>query len=178
MTDYPQTQYPSGWQPGAPPEPPAPAPKKRRRWPWVVGNVFGVLLIVGVLAGALGSTSTNTAAATVVTRTRTVTAPAPPASTVTVVKTVTAVPKVETKTVTAPPPAPAASISEDGVYVIGSDIPAGTWHTTGGGECYYAVLNSTDTNDIRDNNNFNGPSTVTLHSGAFQISGGCEWDKK
>lgn len=34
----------------------------QRRRPWVAGN--GVPLIVGVPAGALGSTSTNTAAAT------------------------------------------------------------------------------------------------------------------
>lgn len=175
MTDFQQSLYPQGWQPTVMPEPPTPAPKKRRRWPWIVGNVLGVLLIAGVLAGTLGS-KPATAAATVTTKT--VTAPAPSPSTVAVVKTVTAAPQVETKTVTAPPPAPADSINEDGVYVVGSDIPAGTWHTTGGSECYYALLNSTDTSDIRDNNNFNGPATVTLHSGAFQINGGCTWSRK
>lgn len=175
MTDYPQGPYPQGWQPPAPPEPPTPAPKKRR-WPWIVGNVLGVLLIAGVLGGTLGSKPTTAAAASVTTKT--VTMPAPPPSTITVVKTVTAAPQTRTKTVTAPPPAPADSIDLDGVYVVGSDIPAGTWHTTGGSQCYYALLNSTDTSDISDNNNFNGPATVTLHSGAFQISGGCTWSKK
>jgi hypothetical protein len=75
----------------------------------------------------------------------------------------------------------ASSISGDGVYVVGQDIKAGTWHTNGSGntganDCYFATLNSTNTNDIADNNNFDGPETVTL-SGvyAFQISGPCTW---
>lgn len=75
------------------------------------------------------------------------------------------------------------SISSDGVYVVGRDIQPGTWHTSGNGggfsnQCYYATLNSTNTSDIADNNNFNGPETVNL-SGvyAFQISGGCTWVK-
>jgi hypothetical protein len=48
----------------------------------------------------------------------------------------------------------------------------------GGSQCYYALLNSTDTADIRDNNIVSGPATVSLHSGAFQISGGCTWSKR
>jgi hypothetical protein len=36
----------------------------------------------------------------------------------------------------------------------------------------------TNTSDIIDNNNFNGPETVNLSSVyAFQISGGCTWTK-
>ena len=76
-----------------------------------------------------------------------------------------------------------STISQDGVYVVGQDIPAGTYHTSGNGggalnQCYYATLSSTNTSDILDNNNFNGPETVNL-SGvyAFQISGGCTWTK-
>lgn len=76
-----------------------------------------------------------------------------------------------------------STISEDGVYVVGRDIPAGTYHTSGnnGGfndQCYYATLGSTNTSNILDNNNFNGPETVDL-SGvyAFQITGGCTWRK-
>jgi TolA-binding protein len=74
----------------------------------------------------------------------------------------------------------ANQISEDGVYVVGSDIKAGTWHTqgdngVGGDACYYATLNSTNTSDISDNNNFDGPETVTLSGGAFEISGPCTW---
>ena len=70
----------------------------------------------------------------------------------------------------------ANTISQDGVYVVGKDIKAGTYHTSGGNQCYYATLNSTNTSDISDNNNFNGPETVDLSGAyAFQISGGCTW---
>lgn len=75
-----------------------------------------------------------------------------------------------------------SKISADGVYVVGQDIKAGTWHTPGNGgsdplnQCYYARLNSTTTSDIADNNNFNGPDTVSLSGTyAFEISGGCTW---
>ena len=71
-----------------------------------------------------------------------------------------------------------STISADGVYVVGRDIPAGTYHTSGGSQCYYATLNSTNTEDISDNNNFNGPETVDLSGAyAFQIQGGCTWHK-
>jgi hypothetical protein len=76
----------------------------------------------------------------------------------------------------------ANTISADGVYVVGQDINSGTWHTSGDGgsgdQCYYATLNSTDTSNISDNNNFDGPETVNL-SGvfAFQITGPCTWIK-
>jgi ABC-type Na+ efflux pump permease subunit len=69
-----------------------------------------------------------------------------------------------------------SSISADGVYVVGKDIKTGTWHTIGGNQCYYATLNSTNTDDISDNNNFNGPETVNVDGAyALQISGGCTW---
>jgi hypothetical protein len=70
----------------------------------------------------------------------------------------------------------ATQISDDGVYVVGQDIPGGTWHTTGGSQCYEATLGSTDTSNIIDNNNFTGPDTVNLAGAkAFDISGGCTW---
>ena len=75
----------------------------------------------------------------------------------------------------------ASSISGDGVYVVGQDIKTGTWHTNGSGDtgaddCYFATLNSTDTSDIADNNNFDGPETVDVSGAyAFQISGPCTW---
>ena len=54
--------------------------------------------------------------------------------------------------------------------MVGQDIESGTWHTSGDGgqtdnECYYALLRSTDTSDIIDNNNFDGPETANV-SGA------------
>lgn len=72
-----------------------------------------------------------------------------------------------------------STISQDGVYVVGKDIPAGVYHTTGGGQCYYATLGSTDTSNILDNNNFNGPETVDVSGAfAFQIVGGCTWHRE
>lgn len=79
-----------------------------------------------------------------------------------------------------------STISEDGVYVVGKDIPSGVFHTSGapsggspGGQCYYATLGSTDTSNILDNNNFNGPETVDVSGAyAFQISGGCTWHRE
>jgi hypothetical protein len=76
----------------------------------------------------------------------------------------------------------ASSISADGVYVVGTNIKAGTWYTPGDGgsgdQCYYATLNSTNTNDISGNNNFDGSETVDLNGVyAFQISGGCSWSR-
>jgi len=72
----------------------------------------------------------------------------------------------------------ATQIRLDGVYVIGTDIPDGTWHTSGGSSCYEATLNSPNTNDIRYNNNFTGPDTVDLTGAyAFKISGGCTWQQ-
>jgi hypothetical protein len=51
----------------------------------------------------------------------------------------------------------ASQISGDGVYVVGSDIKPGIYHTNGSGDtgqndCYFATLNSTDTSNISDNN--------------------------
>jgi len=79
----------------------------------------------------------------------------------------------------------ANSISASGVYVVGQDIKSGTWHTNGDGgnnggisnACYFATLNSTNTSDIADNNNFDGAESADL-SGvyAFEISGPCTWN--
>jgi hypothetical protein len=76
-----------------------------------------------------------------------------------------------------------SQISGDGVYVVGQDIKAGVYHTNGSGntgadDCYFATLNSTDTSNIADNNNFDGPETVDVSSAyAFEISGPCTWVK-
>lgn len=75
----------------------------------------------------------------------------------------------------------ASQISGDGVYVVGKDIKAGVYHTNGSGDtgqndCYFATLNSTDTTDIADNNNFDGAETVNVSSAyAFQTNGPCTW---
>jgi hypothetical protein len=75
----------------------------------------------------------------------------------------------------------ANSISASGVYVVGTNIKSGTWYTAGdngvgGDACYFATLNSDNTSDISDNNNFDGSETVDLSGAyAFQISGPCTW---
>jgi len=77
----------------------------------------------------------------------------------------------------------ASQLSGDGVYVVGQDIKAGVYHTNGSGntganDCYFATLNSTDTSNIPDNNNFDGPETVDVSSAyAFEVNGPCTWVK-
>jgi multidrug efflux pump subunit AcrA (membrane-fusion protein) len=77
----------------------------------------------------------------------------------------------------------ASQISGDGVYVVGKDIKTGVYHTNGSGnnganDCYFATLNSTDTSNIADNNNFDGPETVDVSSAfAFEVNGPCTWVK-
>ena len=77
----------------------------------------------------------------------------------------------------------ASQISGDGVYVVGKDIKSGVYHTNGSGntganDCYFATLNSTDTSNIADNNNFDGPETVDVSSAyAFEINGPCTWSR-
>jgi hypothetical protein len=75
----------------------------------------------------------------------------------------------------------ATQISLSSVYVVGQDIAAGTWHSEGdggqtGSQCYYALLRSSNTNDVIDNNNFDGPESVST-SGAYalEINGPCTW---
>jgi hypothetical protein len=69
------------------------------------------------------------------------------------------------------------TFSGDGVRGVGAEINPGVWHTDGGvGNCYYAILNSTDTSDIADNNNTSGPASVTLAAGKyFETSGCADW---
>jgi hypothetical protein len=181
---YQQGQSPYGQQP-----PPAGAPRGHRSgqswqsWPLrrkvltIIGGVFGFfVLIAAISAAAHGGTATKTV--TEPGPTVTVTQAAP---TVTVTRPAPAVTKTVTVKVTptANAQGEATQISADGVYVVGQDIPGGTWHTSGGSQCYEATLSSTNTSDIIDNNNFTGPDTVSLAgAAAFQISGGCTWQQE
>ncbi len=184
---YPPPTQPYGQQPpyGQGPQPPYPGQQPgyvpphghRGQKPWPVRHkvLTALLAVVGFFTaiGAIG------AAASGGTGTKTVTEPGPTvtvtqaAPTVTVTKTVT---RTRDVTPTANAQGEATQISADGVYVIGQDIPGGTWHTSGGSQCYEATLGSTDTSNIIDNNNFTGPDTVSLTGAkAFNISGGCTW---
>jgi hypothetical protein len=125
------------------------------------------LIVLALALAACGSTttSTTTVSGPTVTATDTVIQPGPTV-------TVSVTPTVNSQGL-------ATQISQDGVYVIGTDIPGGTWHTSGGQQCYEATLASTDTSNIIDNNNFTGPDTVNLSGAkAFDISGGCTWTQE
>jgi hypothetical protein len=168
---YPQGQPPYGQQPR--PAGPPQGHRSGQSWPrrhkvlTAIGGVFAFLIVVAAIsAAAHGSTSTKT-----------VTEPGPTVTVTKAAPTVT-VTKTVTKTVipTSNAQGEATQISADGVYVVGQDIPGGTWHTSGGSQCYEATLASTDTSNIIDNNNFTGPDTVSLAGAkAFDISGGCTW---
>lgn len=99
-----------------------------------------------------------------------------------------------TSTASAPSPAavaPAAQTSgttmgadgADGIYVVGRDIRPGVYHTaglaSGSTDCYFALLSSTNTNDIIDNDNLTGPGTITVsrHVKAVEVSGCQVWTR-
>jgi hypothetical protein len=140
-------------------------------------GLAGVAVAALVGATACGTTTTQTVPGPTTTITQ-----YSPGPTITVTATVTA---TATAIVTVAPTAnaqgQATQISSSGVYVVGQDIQSGTWHTAGdggqtGNQCYYALLRSSNTSDIIDNNNFDGPETVST-SGvyALQINGPCTW---
>jgi hypothetical protein len=158
---------PSGQQPGL-----SSGHRGQRPWParhkvlTAIMAVVGLFVVAGIASAAAGGASTKT-----------VTEPGPTVTVTQAAPTVT-VTKTATRTVapTANAQGQATQISADGVYVVGTDIPGGTWHTSGGQQCYEATLASTDTSNIIDNDNFTGPDTVSLAGAkAFDISGGCTW---
>lgn len=165
-----QTQGFHGQQPQPPSGPPQ-GHRSRQSWPrrhkllTALGGIFGFFAVVAAIsAAAHGGTSAKTVAQ--------------PGPTVTVTQAAPTVTVTATATVAATENAQgeATQVSADGVYVVGQDIPGGTWHTSGGQQCYEATLASTDTSNIIDNNNFTGPDTVSLAGAkAFEITGGCTW---
>jgi len=83
MTDQPGPQWgPPGQQPPPggqyPPQggPPAKAPKKRKKWPFIVGGVILLIIIISIASNSGGS-KTNTAAATSTAAAPTTTSAAP-----------------------------------------------------------------------------------------------------
>jgi len=66
----------------------------------------------------------------------------------------------------------------DGQYLIGREVPPGTYHT-GGGDCYYAILRDLGgtVDSIVTNDNITGPTTIELSASekAVEVSGGCVW---
>ncbi|MBP0458383.1 hypothetical protein [Streptomyces montanisoli] len=196
----PTPDEPTQW--GQQPEPQQPKDYGRRPG-WTLKRFVipgaAVLFFVGVAIGTSGggdSATTKTAAdakpapvpTATTTATETVTdapmAKAKPAPTVTVTATATkTVTKTRTKTVA---PKAAATIPGDGTFVVGSDIKAGTYKTSGPADsgfpsCYWARLKGTsgDFGEILANGNPSGQTTVTIRSSdkAFQTTGCSEWKK-
>jgi hypothetical protein len=81
---------------------------------------------------------------------------------------------------TAPRVAPQgmSAIAGDGVFVVGLDIKPGVYRTAGpvpGRNGYYALLSSTNTSDIINNNNIAGPATMTVGPDVKAVSvSGCQ----
>lgn len=73
-----------------------------------------------------------------------------------------------------------AGFGGDGLFVVGLDIRPGVYRTAGaaaGGDGYFALLKSTNTDDIVDNGSVKGPMTITVGPGvkAVEVSGCQPW---
>lgn len=154
--------------------PPIPAPSaSRSKGPVIVAAVVSAVAFIA--GGLLGAGLSHARTVNVATPGPTVTVPGPtftpPAVTTTV-----QVPGPRT-TVTLPPPGPAISFPGDGTFVVGTDIKPGTYKTAGMPGCYWARLASLDTSNIIDNNNTDGPTTVTIlrSDKAFETQGCAGW---
>ncbi len=151
----------------AQPQAPTPSRRSRRKWPFVL---LGIAALIVIIAVASGGKDTGTQPGTV----------AAPTST-------TGATDAATQT-QAPPPAPAepANSIGPGTYVVGKEVQAGTYHTTGPADasvpiCYWARLKDTsgDMSAIITNGTPQGPTTVTISKGdgAFETSGCATWTK-
>lgn len=139
-----QPGYGAGPNPPFNPQyPPHLPPKKPRRWvPWAVAAGTFVL---GLIIGSAGSSGTGSPSANAGAPQPTVTKTVPgPAGATVPGPTVTQTVPGPAKTVTAPPPAAKAAISDDGVYLVGTDIKPGTYRNGNEGDCYWARLKSTN----------------------------------
>lgn len=133
------------------------------------------VLAVGLIAGCSGSTKTVAGPTTTATVTATVNATVTARPVVT--KVVATKTKVRTETYTPPPP----HAYGDGTYVVGQDIKPGRYQTSASGSiCYWARLSSLNTNDIIENGNPTGQTTIQVQSGdkALQIQGDCKFSRR
>lgn len=200
----PQQRTPPGAYP-PPPVPPPPAPGKRRRWPYVVGGIVALLVVVALVNGPAP-------------------APVPPTAPVPAAAPVPAGPSqaeidsarqqlddvnrqlaqrraelsnapavpVAPAPVPAPAPAPAPATGplttvSDGTYQVGVDMAAGRYKTTGPSgssalDMCYVSRNKNDSGEfdaIIANQIVQGPGSVTVGKGEFaEFSGGCRWTRQ
>lgn len=141
-------------------------------------RTISVSLTCLAAAGTLALTACSAAGKPNAAPTVTITVPGP------VVSVTTTAPAPHVTVTTTATAQPQAVMSQDGVYVVGLDIKHGIYHTTGASpsgsnNCYYALLSSTNTNDIIDNNNVTGPATITIGPGVKAVdTTGCNpWHK-
>lgn len=193
-----QDSYPQQpqYQPTGPtPYPVTPAHKTVRRRTAILIGAGALILGAGIgSAGANSKTAATAGApAATATTTRTVAAPAPTGAapvTVTAKAAAAPAPPAVTKTVTITKTAPAPSSAPatgfgDGTYVVGTDIKAGMYKTTGpapdSAGCYWQrdrdLAGGIDS--IVDNGIANGPTTVQIASSdkAFETNGCAAWVK-
>jgi hypothetical protein len=139
------------------------APPSPRRPSWLalwipIAAAALVGLLVGVVLGSLDSGTRTVTATSIVT----VTATAP---------------------IIESPGAPVVVSGQliDGVYVVGTDIQAGNYHTNGGKDCYWERLNNVSGGftAIIANGKSDDAQTVRVQAGdkAFGIKGGCVWTR-
>lgn len=186
---YPNQPFPpqhgaGGYPPAGPGRPLQQGPKKPNRWVWPVATISA--LFVGVLIGAAAGGGSDSPASSSSQPTVTTTVPGPAGATVagpTVTKpgpTVTVTKPGPAKTVTAPPPGPATAISEDGTYLVGTDIKPGTYRNGNEGDCYWERLSNTSGDFdaiIANGNGGNQVVTVKKTDKAFHTERCGEWKK-
>jgi hypothetical protein len=76
-----------------------------------------------------------------------------------------------------PPAATQSTTFGDGLFQVGTDIPAGTYNTSGGPSCYWATLSDSNANSILDDHSGAGPQTVTINAPYFASSECGTWTK-
>lgn len=82
-----------------------------------------------------------------------------------------------TPTTPAEPIGPLTSFG-DGLWEVGVDVAAGKYKTSGGSDCYWSRLKSSDTTDYIDNSLGAGPQTVQIKAGEYFQSQRCgTWSK-
>ncbi|MGQ4358785.1 hypothetical protein [Streptomyces sp. SAS_272] len=172
-------------QPPVPGLPPAGRTPSRRKVWLTHGATALVALIFGAAIGGggeSGATAGSSGPAPAVTVTKAAAGEPKPAVTVTetVQATVTAKPKPVKKS------GPPSSFSGEGQYLVGEDIQAGTYRTSGPEKdsiipnCYWARLKnaSGELDAIIANDNIQGQGRVTVNKGEYFKTSGCQdWQK-
>ena len=65
----------------------------------------------------------------------------------------------------------------DGIWQSGTDFLPGLYRAPGGSSCYWALLNTADTQDIISNGGFSPNQTLEIDSPWFETSGCGKWEK-